>query len=243
LHLSLLPTPTEVELDEVEASETDASGLDQVAALEEFLPHKTLYLRIGKPLFDRVAGLILFALALPVMVILAAAVRITLGSSVVYRQYRVGRDEAVFRMYKFRTMQPDRREAQIVVSVERRVQHKTMTDPRHTPLGRFLRRRSLDELPQLWNVVTGDMSLVGPRPELPAVVARHYKPWQRRRHVVKPGLTGLWQVSSRNTGDGSLMYKHTNVDLEYIQALSFRTDLVILGKTLGVLLNWSIGGH
>jgi lipopolysaccharide/colanic/teichoic acid biosynthesis glycosyltransferase len=238
LHLSWLPSQPELE-----SEETDIATLDRVAALEEFLPRSTPYLRAGKPLFDRIAGLILFALALPLMGIIALAVRLTLGAGVFYTQYRVGQDESVFRMYKFRTMRPDRRQEQAFIAEDRRVRHKTPADPRHTPLGRFLRRRSLDELPQLWNVVMGDMSLVGPRPELPSVVARHYKPWQRRRHIVKPGLTGLWQVSEcRNTGDGSLMHEHTDVDLEYIKVASLRTDLAIIRKTLGVVFNTSIGG-
>jgi len=113
-------------------------------------------------------------------------------------------------IYKFRTMRPDRRQAVLPYSgPDRRVCHETDNDPRHTPLGRFLRKYSLDELPQLWNVLVGDMSLVGPRPELVEVVER-YESWQRERHRVKPGLTGLWQVTCRGEGSPTSMSRSTS---------------------------------
>ena len=190
---------------------------------------------LGKPLLDRIGALLLCAVALPIVAIIAVVIRMMMGSPVLYIQERVGWQGKRFRMYKFRTMRLDqRREQRPFPGVDRRVRHKTLEDPRHTAVGRFLRRRSLDELPQLWNVVLGDMSLVGPRPELPSVVAR-YEPWQHDRHLCKPGLTGLWQISARNNGDGSLMCEHTEIDLEYLRAISLRTDLMILRKTLGVL--------
>ena len=115
----------------------------------------------------------------------------------------------------------------------RRLTHKTPDDPRHTRLGRFLRSSSLDELPQLVNVLRGELSLVGPRPELPEVVA-NYEPWQHARHEVKPGLTGLWQTTDRANGEP--MHLHVDKDLEYIERLSVRTDLSILLVTVPVLL-------
>lgn len=114
------------------------------------------------------------------------------------------------------------------VELSRRLTHKTTADPRHTALGRVLRAFSLDELPQLFNVLKGDLSLVGPRPELPEVVAT-YEPWQHARHAVKPGLTGLWQVTER--GDAEPMHLHVDTDLRYIEQLSPTTDLRILLAT------------
>jgi lipopolysaccharide/colanic/teichoic acid biosynthesis glycosyltransferase len=190
------------------------------------------YARIGKPVFDRVVAAILFVLLLPVVVVVAIAVLCTIGHPVLFRQRRVGRDGDDFAVLKFRTMRPDRRVRRADVIEDRRQTHKSERDPRHTGLGRRLRKWSLDELPQLWNVVRGDMSLVGPRPELVEVVAS-YAPWQCQRHLVRPGITGLWQVSKRGEG---LMHLYTDVDLEYVATLSFRRDLGILVRTIPAAL-------
>jgi lipopolysaccharide/colanic/teichoic acid biosynthesis glycosyltransferase len=184
-----------------------------------------------KPVLDVLGGLILSVVLLPLILAVAVIVRVKLGKGVLYRQMRVGRDGRPFVMYKFRSMEPDRRRSQQPFEGrDRRTCHKRDDDPRHTPCGRFLRRGSFDELPQLWNVLKGDMSLVGPRPELPAIVAR-YEPWQHRRHDVKPGLTGFWQVSDRA---GGLAYESVGLDLDYIRRMSFRTDLAVLLRTLPV---------
>jgi lipopolysaccharide/colanic/teichoic acid biosynthesis glycosyltransferase len=133
-----------------------------------------------------------------------------------------------FDVVKFRTMLPDRRQADVPISFpNRRCTHKSGADPRHTPVGRFLRRWSLDELPQLFNVARGQMSLIGPRPELPSVVAR-YQPWQHERHDVKPGLTGLWQVRARGEGPMEL---RTDLDIEYVRDVCFALDVRILMAT------------
>ncbi len=202
-----------------------------------------LYRKFGKAGIDRLAGLALLVALSPVMAVIALAVRLRLGPGVLYLQERVGLRGDRFVIYKFRTMAPDRRKGDGPYSVpDRRIRHKTVDDPRHTALGRFLRKHSLDELPQLWNVVKGDMSIVGPRPELPAVVAC-YEQWQHARHRVKPGLTGLWQVSARNCGDGSLMFEHTDIDLEYVDRISLRTDLRIMRYTVIVLADFDSGGE
>ncbi len=198
----------------------------------------TVYERFGKPLIDRVFALVLLAVFSPLLLGTAIAVRCSLGSPVLYRQTRVGLNGRRFDMLKFRTMQPDRRQAQRPYDgPERRFTHKSLSDPRHTPLGRFLREYSLDELPQLWNVVRGDLSLVGPRPEL-SLIVDHYEPWQHERHQVKPGLTGLWQVTERGNG---LMHEHTEVDLRYLRALSLTTDLKILLLTIPAILRMQRG--
>jgi len=111
---------------------------------------------------------------------------------------------------------------------DRRTIHKSANDPRHTTIGRFLRKLSLDELPQLVNVLRGDMSLVGPRPEIAALTA-DYLDWQQTRHTVKPGVTGLWQTTAR--GDGRLLHECVDLDLHYIRGMSFRTDVAILLRT------------
>ncbi len=194
---------------------------------------RTRYERYAKPVLDRGAGLVLVVVAIPLFAVVAAAIRIKLGKGVIYKQRRVGRDGATFTMYKFRTMTPDRRTAARPFSgPDRRVCHKRDDDPRHTPLGRFLRGSSLDELPQLWNVIRGDMSLVGPRPELPHIVER-YEPWQHERHQVKPGITGFWQLSGRA---GGLAYEGVELDIDYLRALSFRTDLGVLLRTVPVAI-------
>jgi lipopolysaccharide/colanic/teichoic acid biosynthesis glycosyltransferase len=186
-----------------------------------------------KPAIDFVAALVLLVVLLPVSILVALAVRVSLGKGVIYRQRRVGRGGRPFTIYKFRTMHHDRRAAQVSFDgVDRRVCHKRDDDPRHTPLGRFLRKCRLDELPQMWNVLMGQMSLVGPRPELPQVVER-YEPWQHGRHLVRPGLTGMWQVSDRASG---LAYEGVDLDIEYVQRLSFWTDCAVLLRTIPIIV-------
>ena len=194
---------------------------------------RTRYELYVKPVMDRSAGFVLAIVALPILLGIAAAVRIKLGKGVIYKQRRVGRGGAVFTMYKFRTMAPDRRQAvRPYAGTDRRVCHKRDDDPRHTPFGLFLRCSSLDELPQLWNVIRGEMSLVGPRPELPHIVER-YEPWQHERHQVKPGITGFWQLSGRA---GGLAYEGVELDIDYLRALSFSTDVGVLLRTVPVAI-------
>ena len=212
-------TPIPAELD-------DAAVID----LREVRPHHVgNYERWVKPLIDRVAAAILLLAVTPVLALCAIAVAVSLGRPILLRQRRVGYRGDEFTIYKFRTMQPSRRSARMhYVGPERRRTHKHPHDPRLTSVGRFLRTWSLDELPQLLNVVRGEMSLVGPRPEMVEIVER-YEPWQHRRHQVKPGVTGLWQVSAR--GDAP-MHELTQVDLEYLDRVSLWTDLRILLLTV-----------
>ena len=193
---------------------------------------RSKYDRFVKPVIDRVAAFALVVLLSPVMLAVALTVWIALGSPVTIRQPRVGLGGQVFSMVKFRTMHPDRRKERQPVPphLDNRKTHKSANDPRHTAVGRFLRRTSLDELPQLFNVLMGKMSLVGPRPELAHVVERIYQPWQLQRHTVKPGITGLWQVTRRTEGNAD-MHMHTVDDLEYIKQQSLWLDLRILVRT------------
>ncbi len=189
----------------------------------------TFYERFVKGRLDLVLSLVLLVLFAPVLLVVALGVRTSLGPGVIFRQTRVGFGGRPFTLYKFRSMAPDCRTVQLPFDgPDRRVTHKHPNDPRLTRFGRFLRSWSLDELPQLWNVLRGDMSLVGPRPELVGIVER-YSPWQHGRHEVKPGLTGLWQVTSR--GDG-MMHENTELDLEYARRLGPFADLKILILTI-----------
>lgn len=186
------------------------------------------YARIWKPGIDRILAVLLILLSVPIMASIAVVIRITLGRRVFYRQSRIGQHGQPFDVLKFRTMLPDRRRARVPISFsDRRCTHKAKNDPRHTTVGRFLRRWSLDELPQLFNVARGQMSLIGPRPELPSVVV-NYEPWQHLRHTVKPGMTGLWQVVARGVDP---MEKRTDLDIFYVQSLCPALDLKILMAT------------
>ena len=192
------------------------------------------YARYGKRALDLVLSVAALIILAPVLLLVGAVVALSMGRPVLFRQARVGHGGTIFTVLKFRTMRPDRRTDTPGAwdGVDRRLTHKTTHDPRHTAVGRVLRMLSLDELPQLCNVVRGDMSVVGPRPELVHVVDR-YQPWQHVRHQVRPGLTGLWQVSSRGS---TPMHEATHLDLRYIAQLSLATDLTILLKTPAAVL-------
>ena len=191
------------------------------------------YETMVKPVIDRVLGLVATVVTLPIVIVVAIAILVTMGKPVLFRQQRVAKGGGTFTVYKFRTMDADRRTGYAsFVGEDRRKNHKSEEDPRHTAVGRFLRKWSLDELPQFWNVLLGDMSLVGPRPELVEVVAR-YEPWQHQRHLVKPGITGLWQISQRGEVP---MHEATQVDLEYLEQISLLHDLKILARTLPAML-------
>jgi lipopolysaccharide/colanic/teichoic acid biosynthesis glycosyltransferase len=149
-----------------------------------------------------------------------------------FRQERVGRHGRAFTLLKFRTMYQGahhQRDALLAHNEHDGVLFKIRKDPRVTPIGRFLRRYSLDELPQIWNVLTGTMSLIGPRPPLQAEVDAYPDDLRRRRLLVKPGMTGLWQVSGRS----DLSWEETvRLDLEYVENWSVLLDAAVLWKTL-----------
>jgi exopolysaccharide biosynthesis polyprenyl glycosylphosphotransferase len=188
-----------------------------------------------KRAMDLVLGSIALVLALPIMIVVGIAIAIDSPGSIVFRQWRVGQNGKLFRMYKFRSMIRDA-EAHLNEVIEwaedGHVIHKKRDDCRVTRIGRFIRTTSLDELPQLLNVLKGEMSLVGPRPELPWLVAQ-YEPWQHKRFLVPQGITGWWQVNGRSD---ELMHKHTERDIYYVQNFSLLLDLWILWKTVGVVV-------
>jgi exopolysaccharide biosynthesis polyprenyl glycosylphosphotransferase len=191
-----------------------------------------------KGFFDRCVAAAALILLSPILAVLAVAIRVSDRGPALFTQVRVGKDGRVFRIYKFRTMVVDAeaRRAQLLASNDfDGVLFKLHKDPRVTVIGAHLRRWSIDELPQLLNVLFGHMSLVGPRPALPDEAER-YAAHVRRRLVVKPGLTGLWQVNGRSdlSWDESV-----RLDLRYVENWSFALDLQVLWKTISVLARGS----
>ncbi len=191
--------------------------------------------RAFKRAFDLIISSTLLLLLGPVMLLTALAVKLDSPGTALFRQRRVGENGRQFWMYKFRTM-VDGADRLVPRLEEKGIYadgvYKVKEDPRVTRVGRVLRRMSADELPQLFNVLKGDMSLVGPRPEQPWIVER-YEPWQRKRLSVMPGMTGWWQVNGRSDRP---MFLNTEYDLYYIQNYSPILDLVILWKTIWVVL-------
>ena len=188
-----------------------------------------------KQVMDVTIASIGLVLLLPLIAVAALAVTMTSPGGAIYRQVRVGQDGVPFTMYKLRTMYRDadeRRAALLASGTHDGVLFKMVHDPRVTPIGRILRRLSLDELPQLYNIVRGDMALVGPRPPLLEEVEAYDDPVQRRLHV-KPGLTGLWQVSGRSDLDWD---ESVRLDLRYVDNWSVAMDLLILWKTARAVL-------
>jgi exopolysaccharide biosynthesis polyprenyl glycosylphosphotransferase len=189
-----------------------------------------------KRLIDVGVSLIMLALAIPVISIAALLIKLTSPGSILFKQPRIGLNGRKFTLYKFRTMIADahaRREEVAHLNEMNGPVFKAKDDPRVTPVGRFLRRFSLDELPQFWNVLKGDMSLVGPRPPIPEEVASYHR-WHRRRLSMKPGMTCLWQISGRNDIDFD---RWMQLDLQYIDNWSPTLDFKILLRTIPAVLS------
>ena len=192
--------------------------------------------RVAKRVFDLAIAIPLLILGVPVFPIIALTIRLDSPGPVLFQQRRVGENCRLFDMWKFRTMvrNADQLLSQVVEETpDGQILYKRADDPRVTRVGHFLRHYSLDELPQLWNVIKGEMSLVGPRPEVPWLVER-YEGWQRKRFAVLPGMTGWWQVNGRSDHP---MHLHVEDDLYYIQNYSIWLDLRILWRTIGVVLS------
>lgn len=185
---------------------------------------------------DIILSVLGIALLWPFMLIVAIVIVIdSPGASPIFTQTRVGRDGKEFTFYKFRSMQPNAEQKLDALMPQNEMQgpvFKIKNDPRITKVGRFLRKTSIDELPQLWNVLKGDMSIVGPRPGLPREVAL-YDEYDKQRLIITPGLTCYWQVQKNRN---SLSFdKWLEWDIRYIQERSFRTDWKIIFKTFGVV--------
>jgi exopolysaccharide biosynthesis polyprenyl glycosylphosphotransferase len=198
-------------------------------------PALSEYQRLTKRIFDLIVTCLMLPLSIVFMGIICLAIRIEDRGPILFRQKRVGENGKLFEMLKFRTMDVNA-EAQrhLVEHIDEQGQlvHKTPNDPRITRIGRMLRRTSLDELPQLFNILKGEMSLVGPRPELPYLVQK-YEPWQYKRFAVPQGMTGWWQVNGRSDKP---MHLNTADDLYYIENYSILLDIQILFKTFWVIL-------
>ena len=179
------------------------------------------------------AGLVFLS---PIFLLISVAIKLEDGDPVLYRTPRMGENGRVFQMLKFRSMVVNAEQLQGGMNGSDdagNVVHKRADDPRVTRVGRILRRTSADELPQLLNVLRGDMSLVGPRPEQPWLMDR-YSPWQQKRFAVPQGMTGWWQVNSRE--ESPLLYLHSEEDLYYVQNYSLWLDIQILWKTVATVL-------
>lgn len=236
-NLEDLPLGVWVALDYLDLSlaNTYVENLGGVTLLGLRTPALNEYSRILKRIFDLVGSSFALILFSPLMMLSALIVWIDSGRPVFFLQQRVGENGRLFAMIKFRTMVKDAEKLRSQVEhvdENSNTIHKSRNDPRITRSGRFLRRFSLDELPQLINVIKGEMSLVGPRPELP-FLAENYQHWQRRRLTVPPGMTGWWQVHGRSD---RMMHLHTEDDIYYIENYSIWLDFRILIRTLWVVI-------
>jgi exopolysaccharide biosynthesis polyprenyl glycosylphosphotransferase len=223
--------------------------IDQIGALpmiQLFREPLSRWAGVAKRGFDIIVAALALVVLSPLWLVIALLIRLDSRGPVFYRQERVGMDGRIFLFLKFRTMRAGADDAahreyqrKLIAGAsdtnlgdERRPVYKLHDDPRVTRVGRALRRLSLDELPQLLNVLRGDMSVVGPRPPIPYEVEA-YELWHRKRLDMKPGLTGLWQVSGRNRLSFDEMVR---LDLFYIENWSFLLDLKIILRTLPVIL-------
>jgi lipopolysaccharide/colanic/teichoic acid biosynthesis glycosyltransferase len=180
--------------------------------------------------------LVLLVLLLPLFLVVAILIKLTSNGPVFFLQERVGRNKRRFRIHKFRTMIPNAE--QMLAQLEAMNEltgpvFKIKNDPRLTPIGKYLRRASIDELPQLLNVLKGEMSLVGPRPMAVRDFEGFSEDWQRRRFSIRPGITCLWQINGRNSIP---FHQWMELDMQYIQQWSLWLDLKILARTIPAVL-------
>jgi exopolysaccharide biosynthesis polyprenyl glycosylphosphotransferase len=213
-----------------------AEQLDETPVISLYTGPDSGWGFVLKEVMDFVGALALTIILAPLMLVVAALVKLTSPGPVFFAQERLGYNKRPFRMYKFRTMVADAEARQAQLEQFNEAQgpvFKMRHDPRVTPLGAFLRKTSLDELPQLFNVLKGDLSLVGPRPLPRRDFERFDAYWFNRRFSVKPGLTCIWQVSGRS---GTSFEQWIKQDLEYIDRWSLALDLRILFKTIPAVL-------
>ncbi len=220
----------------VEVSPFPTYSVDPTVIAVDVVRRRSLYERHGKRIFDAIGAAILLILSVPILLIAMVAIKLDTRGPVLFRSTRCGKGGRPFDFFKLRSMSNGshgRRNSLMHLNEMDGPVFKLANDPRITRVGRILRRTSVDELPQLWNVLRGDMSLIGPRPPIPEEVAQ-YSAMEMRRLSVKPGLTCLWQVSGRSTlGFDEWM----RLDIEYIRHRSFLLDLKILLLTIPAVLS------
>jgi exopolysaccharide biosynthesis polyprenyl glycosylphosphotransferase len=230
MHVALSTSMRDIDVHRLRAQEMDGEVLMYVEPTV-----RTGWRMYAKRTFDLVLSSIALLLCLPVLAVVAVLIKLDSPGPVLFRQERVGRDEALFYMVKLRTMCADA-EARLdelnELNEANEPMFKIKADPRITRLGRFLRRVSIDEIPQFWNVIRGEMSLVGPRPALEHEVAE-WDPELRKRLEVPPGLSGLWQVSGRSD---TTFEQYRRLDLYYVDNWSLAHDLQVIAKTAWVVL-------
>ena len=203
-------------------SKTDFSYMNDTATRTSVERLSSFYAKRGKYLFDFVASFFLILIFSPLMILIAILIKLSSRGPVFFSHKRVGLNSKLFVILKFRSLYID--------TPSYSEKPDSTEDVRITSIGKWIRKTSLDELPQLFNVIKGEMSLVGPRPEMP-FLAENYEPWENQRHLVRPGMTGLWQLSPRRRGS---IREGIPVDLEYIEKLSLWNDFKILLRTFKV---------
>ena len=212
-----------------------STGAVEAALEPEFEVQDPLLYLISKRIFDLGVSLAGLVLLIPIMPLIAVMIKLDTPGPVFFKQDRVGKNGKPFKFYKFRSMRQDadsRKQELEALNEKDGPIFKVRTDPRITSVGKFLRRSSLDEIPQIFNVIRGDMSIVGPRPPLPSEV-ESYQPWHLRRLDVTPGITCFWQISGRS----HLSFNEwMRLDMEYIKHRSFKTDLTIFLKTIPAVI-------
>jgi len=235
LSVSVQVIPDLFELSFVKTTVENFDGIPLIGLRDSVM---TPFQRATKRAFDIVVGSITLLIASPVMALVAISIKLDSPGPIFFLQERIGENGRVFKMIKFRSMVEDadeRKEEVIHYTDDGKILFKTADDPRITRIGKFIRRTSLDELPQFINVLKGDMSLVGPRPEMPWLVDL-YEPWQYKRFAVPQGITGWWQVNGRSDKP---MHLHIDEDLYYIQHYSLLLDIFILWKTFAAVVKRS----
>jgi lipopolysaccharide/colanic/teichoic acid biosynthesis glycosyltransferase len=212
---------------------TEVENLLIISYLREEVNNKILYL-LAKRIFDISLASILLILLVPIFVSTSLAVFFSSGKGIIFSQLRYGKNRSKFRFYKFRSMDCTKSRYSACFVNSEGFLEKSKKDPRVTNVGRIIRKTSIDELPQLFNILKGDMSFVGPRPLIEEMIEPHIA-LNKLRTIVKPGLTGLWQISNRI--NNHTVFDMINYDVEYIRECCFILDIKIMLKTIPAVLS------